>query len=67
MDEEGLFAVGDLDVTFGNSGEEVEDGVGVEANGFEDAIDLGVLFVRRNGLVNLLDKRWKLDLYGILS
>lgn len=43
MDEEGFGAVAFLDVGFGASGLEVEDGVGVETEGFEDAVNFGVL------------------------
>jgi hypothetical protein len=37
MDEEGLCAVGLLDIALGNTGQEVEDGIGVEAEDIPDA------------------------------
>lgn len=43
MDEEGFFAVGFLDVFVGHARLEIEDIVGVGAEGFEDAVDFGVL------------------------
>lgn len=43
VDEEGLCAVAFLDVGFSAAGLEIEDGVSVEAEGFEDAVYLGVL------------------------
>lgn len=43
MNEEGLFAVGSLDVFVGYAGLEIEDVVGVGAEGVEDALDFGVL------------------------
>jgi hypothetical protein len=43
VDEEGLLAVADLDVALGDARLQVEDGVGVEAEGLEDAVDLGIL------------------------
>jgi hypothetical protein len=43
MDEEGFFAVGLFDVFVWHAGLEVEDVVGVGAEGFQDAVDFGVL------------------------
>ena len=43
VDEEGFFAVGLFDVVVGDTGLEVEDVVGVGAEGREDAGDFGVL------------------------
>ena len=43
MDQEGDFAVGALDVFVGDAGLEIEDVVGVGAEGGEDAGDFGVL------------------------
>jgi hypothetical protein len=43
MDEEGFHAVTFLDVVVWNTGLKVEDGVGIETEGFEDAIDFSVL------------------------
>ena len=45
VDEEGFGAVGFLDVGFGDAGLEVEDGVGVELEDGEDAVDFAVLEV----------------------
>ena len=43
MDEEGFHAIAFLDVVVGYTGLQVEDGIGVETEGFEDAVDFGVL------------------------
>ena len=43
MDEEGFFAVGFFDVFVWYAGLEVQDVVGVGAEGFQDAVDFGVL------------------------
>lgn len=43
MDEEGFFTVGFLDLVFGDAGLEVQDVVGVCAEGFYYAVDFGVL------------------------
>ena len=43
MDEEGFDAVAFLDVGFGHARFEVEDGVRVEFEGFNDAVDFGIL------------------------
>lgn len=43
VDEEGEFSVLNLDLSVWDAGLEVQDGVGVEFEGFEDAVDLGVL------------------------
>lgn len=43
MDQERLLAVAFDDVAFGDAGEDVEDFVGVELEGFENTVDLGVL------------------------
>ena len=44
MDQEGLFAVADLDVGFGHAWLEAEDCIGVEPEGFEDTVYFGILF-----------------------
>jgi len=44
MDEQGFLAVHFYDVGGGETGLDVEDGVGVEAEGFEDAVYFGVLW-----------------------
>lgn len=43
VDEEGQFSVLDLYGGVGDPGLEVQDGVGVELEGFEDAVNFGVL------------------------
>lgn len=43
MDEEGFFVIEVFDVGFGGVGFQVEDGVGVQVEGFEDVVDFGVL------------------------
>lgn len=43
VDEEGFDAVAFLDVGLGNAWVEVEHGVRVEFEGFEDTVDFGVL------------------------
>lgn len=43
VDEEGEFSVLDLYLAVRDAGLEVQDGVGVEFEGFEDAVDFGVL------------------------
>jgi hypothetical protein len=43
MDEEGFHAVAFLDVVVGYTGLQVEDGIRVKTEGFEDAVDFGVL------------------------
>jgi hypothetical protein len=44
MDEEGFHAVAFFDVVIWDTGLEVEDGIGIQTEGFEDAIDFGVLW-----------------------
>jgi hypothetical protein len=43
MDEEGFHAVAFLDVVVGDTGLQVEDGIGIQTEGFEDAVDFSVL------------------------
>jgi hypothetical protein len=43
MDEEGFHAVAFFDVIVGYTGLKVENSIGIETKGFEDAVDLGVL------------------------
>ena len=43
MDEERFNAVAFLDIGFGHARLEVEDGIGVELEGFENAVDFCVL------------------------
>lgn len=43
VDQQGLFAVDDLDVRLRHAGLEAEDGVGIEAERLENAVDLGIL------------------------
>jgi hypothetical protein len=42
--EQGFLAICDFDVGFRDAGLEVEDGVGVELEGFEDAVYFGILW-----------------------
>ena len=44
MNEEGLHAIAFLDVVVWDTGLQVENSVGIETEGFEDAIDFGVLW-----------------------
>lgn len=43
VDEEGEFAVLDFDLGVRDARLEIEDGVGVEFEGFEDAVNFGIL------------------------
>jgi hypothetical protein len=43
MDEEGFHAVAFLDVIVGYTWLKVEDGIGIQTEGFEDAVDFCVL------------------------
>lgn len=54
MDQQGLFAVDDLDVRLRYTGLELKNGVGIETESFEDAIDLGILKTEYVSVLRLL-------------